>query len=75
MLELPVCYSISSAEHFARSSVALLDKLGVVDTLCFGSEEEPARFTVYGTIVLFQKRSALQYSIPRMLFGLVSTLI
>ncbi len=38
VLELPVCYAISSAEHFARSSVALLDKLGVVDTLCFGSE-------------------------------------
>ena len=38
VLELPVCYSISSAEHFARSAVALLDKLGVVDFLCFGSE-------------------------------------
>lgn len=38
VIELPVCYSISSAEHFARSSVALLDKLGVVDTVCFGSE-------------------------------------
>lgn len=38
VLELPVCYSISSAEHFARSSVALLDKLGVIDALCFGSE-------------------------------------
>ena len=38
VIELPVCYSISSAEHFARSSVALLDKLGVIDTLCFGSE-------------------------------------
>lgn len=38
VIELPVCYSISSAEHFARSSVALLNKLGVVDTLCFGSE-------------------------------------
>lgn len=38
VLELPACYSISSAEHFARSSVALLDKLGVIDSLCFGSE-------------------------------------
>ena len=38
VLELPVCYSISSAEHFARSCVALLNKLGVIDTLCFGSE-------------------------------------
>lgn len=38
VLELPVCYSLSSAEYFARGSVALLDKLGVVDALCFGSE-------------------------------------
>lgn len=38
VLELPVCYSISSAEHFARGAVALLDQLGVVDSLCFGSE-------------------------------------
>ena len=38
VIELPVCYSISSAEHFARSSVALLNKLGVIDALCFGSE-------------------------------------
>ena len=38
VLELPVCYSLGSAEYFARGAVALLDKLGVVDSLCFGSE-------------------------------------
>ena len=38
VLELPTYYSISSAEYFATGSVALLDKLGVVDHLCFGSE-------------------------------------
>ena len=38
VLELPVCYSLGSAEYFARGAVALLDKLGVVDCLCFGSE-------------------------------------
>ncbi len=38
VLELPACYSISSAEYFASGAVALLDKLGVVDYLCFGSE-------------------------------------
>ena len=38
VLELPVCYSASSAEYFASGAVALLDKLGVTDTLCFGSE-------------------------------------
>lgn len=38
VLELPAFYSASSAEFFARGGVTLLDKLGVVDSLCFGSE-------------------------------------
>lgn len=38
VLELPAYYAVSSAEYFAMGAVTLLDKLGVVDTLCFGSE-------------------------------------
>ena len=38
VLELPVYYASSSAEYFASGAVALLDKLGITDTLCFGSE-------------------------------------
>ncbi len=38
VLELPVYYALGSAEYFASGAVALLDKLGVVDTICFGSE-------------------------------------
>lgn len=38
VLELPVYYAVGSAEYFASGAVALLDKLGVIDTLCFGSE-------------------------------------
>jgi predicted nucleotidyltransferase len=38
VLELPVCYATSSAEYFAHGAVSLLDRLGVVDYLCFGSE-------------------------------------
>lgn len=38
VLELPVYFALSSAEYFASGAVALLDKLGVTDTLCFGSE-------------------------------------
>lgn len=38
VLELPVRVSTSSAEGFAAGGVNLLDGLGVVDTLCFGSE-------------------------------------
>lgn len=38
VLELPVCYATASAEYFALGAVSLLDKLGIVDSLCFGSE-------------------------------------
>lgn len=38
VLELPAAFATSSAEDFAACGVALLDKLGVVNMLCFGSE-------------------------------------
>lgn len=38
VIELPVYYATSSAEYFASGAVALLDKLGVTDSICFGSE-------------------------------------
>ena len=38
VLELPVCYSAASAEYFASASVAIFDRLGMIDNICFGSE-------------------------------------
>ena len=38
VIELPVLYSISSAENFAYGAVKLLDSLKIVDFLSFGSE-------------------------------------
>lgn len=38
VLEMPVRFATSSAEDFAACGVALLDRLGVTDVLCFGSE-------------------------------------
>lgn len=38
VLELPVHYAAASAEYFASGAASLLDGLGVVDFLCFGSE-------------------------------------
>lgn len=38
VLEMPVSVSTASAEAFAMGGVSLLDSLGVVDILCFGSE-------------------------------------
>jgi len=38
VLELPLPWSLSSAEGFARGSVGLLDSIGVVSHISFGSE-------------------------------------
>ena len=38
VLELPVCYATGAADYFARGGVTLLQKLGIVTDLVFGSE-------------------------------------
>lgn len=38
VIELPLRFSIASAEHFALGAVYLLNSLGIIDTLFFGSE-------------------------------------
>lgn len=43
VLELPAVFAVSSAEDFAAAGVALLDKLGITDSLCFGSESGDIR--------------------------------
>ncbi len=40
VIELPVLYSISSAENFAEGAVKILDSLKVVDYISFGTETE-----------------------------------
>ena len=40
VLELPFCYATGSAEYFAVGAVTILDKLGCVDSLCFGTETD-----------------------------------
>lgn len=53
VLELPVCYATGSAEYFAQGGVALLESLGVVDTLCFGAETaEPRLFSIVSGILV-----------------------
>lgn len=47
VIELPVVYSLSSAEFFSFGAISLLDNLGVVNSLCFGSE--------YGEINLLEE--------------------
>ena len=51
VIELPVCFATGSAGDLAAGAVSLLDKLGCVDGLCFGSES--------GDISLFEKTATL----------------
>ncbi len=39
VIEMPICYSLSSAEYFAYGGVYILNAMGCVDFLSFGSEE------------------------------------
>ena len=38
VIELPLLYSISSAENFAEGAIKILDSLKVVDYISFGAE-------------------------------------
>ena len=77
VFELPVCYATGSAELFAEGAVSLLDRLGIVDTLVFGSEcndleslsqiadllvEEPE---LYRTVLRFHLKNGASYPMAR----------
>lgn len=38
VIELPVCYASGSAEYFALGAVSLFERLGCVNSICFGTE-------------------------------------
>lgn len=67
VLELPVCYSTASAEFFALGAVSLLDKLGIIDCLCFGSE--------CGSVTLLQSVAKLLLKEPSDYRQLLSRLV
>ena len=73
VIELPTVYAISSAENFADGAVKILNSLGVVDYISFGSEigeisplndvasilyREPKEFQA---LILSQLKSGLSY--------------
>lgn len=56
VIELPVIYATASAEKFAWGAVQLLQKTGIVDFLCFGSEN--------GNLSLLQEIASFLYKEP-----------
>ncbi|MEN1759479.1 nucleotidyltransferase [Anoxynatronum sibiricum] len=52
VIELPTFYACSTAEQFARGSILLLDHLGCVTDVCFGSEiGDPGIFKLIGSLL------------------------
>lgn len=60
VLELPVIYSLSSAEFFAQGAVSLLENLGVVNTLCFGTEYENIKLLNFIAKILCEEPEELK---------------
>jgi len=53
VFELPFAFACNSAPHFAMGAVQTLDALGVVDSLCFGSEAgDLAELTRVATVLV-----------------------
>lgn len=53
VIELPTPYSISSAAYFATGAVKMLDKLHIIDYLCFGCETDDAELlTLIADIII-----------------------
>ncbi len=44
VLELPFCYSMAKASHFAHGAISILNSLGCIDYLCFGCENKTLSF-------------------------------
>ena len=67
VLELPVPFATGSAEYFAAGAVSLLDKLGVVDSICFGSESADLPRLYYITSILADEPDELSLAIKELL--------
>lgn len=71
VLELPTLYACSSAEFFAFGSISLLNKLNMVDDLCFGSESGDIKVLEDIAKVLATEPSSYKDSLKKNLsFGL-----
>lgn len=55
VLELPIYYSLGSAEFFASGAISILNHLGCVDTLLFGSEYEDISTTMEVAKILLEE--------------------
>lgn len=63
VIEMPLYYSVGSAEYFANGSISILDKLGVIDYLAFGSECGDIQILNNIADILIEQKDKLDQSI------------
>ncbi len=75
VLEIPQIFATSSAMYFAKGSISILDRLNIIDNLCFGSENTSAHTLAHVSDILIDEPSeykkvlkanlSLGYSFPK----------
>lgn len=65
VLELPYVYSGSSAEIFAKGNIEILNNLGIIDSICFGSESNNIKALKELASILAFESDALQKEIKQ----------
>lgn len=67
VIELPLPFACATAELFALGAVSLLDRIGVVDSLCFGSESGEIEWITTLAERLADEPAAFSLSLKRFL--------
>lgn len=63
VFELPVYSALGSAEYFAQGAVSMLDKLGIVDVLHFGSESGDIALLTESANIIAHETAAYKVSL------------
>ncbi len=67
VIELPVCFSLSTAEKFAYGGVYIANACGVVDALCFGSESGEIQEFIDAAKILLEEPQEVSDEIQKLL--------
>lgn len=67
VIELPAIYSVASAEFFAKGSIDILNSLGLVDYLSFGSESGDIEIIKALAVILSEEPEAYRVSLKNYL--------
>ena len=65
VIELPSVYAVSSAKYFAFGAINILNKLNIVDSICFGSECNDIKILNETSDIILQNESKIWEDISK----------